>query len=186
MPSLPSLPRQAVHTADGKSRSTNQKAGAGEASAPGPCKRRRTGRRRRRRRGTWCRPPAPPRPPRAAPARAAGAATPRCPDPCAVRPDHTTPDQMIGRKVAKKWRKLPVGAGGRAAHLRIGIARRVRVWSADAWIEAARVRAQIWGRAEVLYWSCGWPRGIARHMDESRRGLRRMFWSRAFEVLDFG
>ena len=126
MPSLPSLPRQAVHTADGKPRSTNQKAGAGEASAPGPCKKRRTGRRRRRRGGTWYRPPAPPRPPRAAPARAAGAATPRCPDPCAVRPDQTTPNQMIGRKVAKKLEKLPVGAGGRAAHLRIGIARRVR------------------------------------------------------------
>ena len=62
---------------------------------------------------------------------------PRCPDPCGVRPDHTkSNDRKKSRE--KKLEKLPVGAGGRAAHLRIRIARRVRVWSADAGIEAAR------------------------------------------------
>lgn len=123
---MPSLPRQAVHTADGKRRGTNQKAGAGEASAPGPCKRRPTGRPKRRRRGTRCRPPAPPLPPKAAPARAAGATTPRCPDPCADRPDHTKSNDL-----KRSREKIGGIAGGseRAAHLRIGIAWRVRVWA---------------------------------------------------------
>jgi hypothetical protein len=87
---------------------------------------------------------------------------------------------MIGREVAKKLEKLPVGAGGR---LTCALGSR-GVLGFGARMPGLRRResrdsdSQIRGRAGVEYWSCAWPRGIARHVDESRRGLRRIFWSR--------